>query len=172
MGLFVCLCFLKMKMNTVLSLTWTDWRSAAAPATASPAWCRATGCGPVAVAATFWVWLRTTARSASRSRRAGSCHAAWSHNCRSVWPHSDSWAPTTRQTWQTIMLKMVLVSVCGLLIDNNRNVNVEPHFWSLIVGDGGAASEEFERQHEHHAARVGGGRSAAQTGVESLSASW
>lgn len=27
-----------------------------------------------------------------------------------------------------IMFKLLLVSVCGLLIDNNRNVKVEPHF--------------------------------------------
>lgn len=62
----------------------------------------------------------------------------------------------------------ILVVVCCALTDYNKSEG-----WSQVLtltGDGGAASEGFIWQREQHAARVRGGRSAAQTGVESLSA--
>lgn len=86
--------------NIALTPRWTEGRSAAVPVTVPLvlplAWCRATACGLIVTVAMFWVWLRTTTPSASRSQRVGSCHTAWSRNCRSVCTRSDSWALTTR----------------------------------------------------------------------------
>lgn len=83
-----------------LSQRWMVARSAAALGTAFPVlplgWCRVTGCGRAAMGATFWAWLKTTTRSASRSQTAGSCHAVWTCNCRSACTRFNSRAVTTR----------------------------------------------------------------------------
>lgn len=93
--------------------------SAAAPATASQApplvWCPDTECGPTATAATSWVWLRTTAPSAGRYPRGGSCRGAWQHSFRSVCTHSDSWIPTTRLQGPTVHSFAWIRAACSFI---------------------------------------------------------